>query len=71
MVISRLKWTVQAGGRVTTASTLSLAIPSGKAVVVYCCFCCCVLSPLILVSNVQTSKKKKKAERFTENSHDI
>lgn len=33
MVISRLKWTVQAGGRVTTASTLSLAIPSGKAVV--------------------------------------
>lgn len=33
MVISRLKWTVQTGGRVTAASTLSLAILSGKAVV--------------------------------------
>lgn len=33
MVTSRLKWTVQTGGRVTSASTLILATPSGKAVV--------------------------------------
>lgn len=32
MASSRLKWTVQTGGRVTIASTSSLAILSGKAV---------------------------------------
>ena len=32
MGISRLKWTVQAGGRVTSASTLILDILSGKVV---------------------------------------
>lgn len=33
MVISRLKWTVQTDGRVTSASTLILDILSGKVIV--------------------------------------